>query len=1016
MRMNLSAWAIKNEPLVRYFFVILLIAGVFAFSDLGQRENPKFTFRAMIVKVVWPGASASEVERQLTDKLEKKLQELPHLKHLRSYSKAGEATIYVHLKGDTPPDIMPELWYQVRKKMADIKHTLPQGVVGPFFNDEFGDTFGSIYAFTTDGFTHAELRDYVKTVRHKLLSIKSVNKVQLIGVKPEKIYIEWDNAKLANLNLNPAVIINALSTQNSIVSSGRIDTPATRFFVRVDGDFASEESVRNTLVEYQGRSFRVGDIANVKRGYQDPVEFEMRFMGQDAIGLAISMQKGGDVIELGKQLDFAMTNIVKDLPIGIDVHQVSNQPSVVKNSIQEFVKVLIEAVVIVLLVSFFSLGFRTGLVVAISIPLVLAITFVLMKFFGIELQRISLGALIIALGLLVDDAMIAVEMMALKLEQGWTRFKAATFAFESTAFPMLTGTLVTAVGFLPIGTAKSAAGEYTFSLFAVVVIALLVSWVVAVVFTPYIGYKILPQVKPHEGEEHDVYNSRFYRKFRAAVTWCVRYRKTVIVGTVVTFFVSVMAFKFVDKQFFPDSDRAELLVDLTLEQGASVQAAKAVALRMEEKLNGNEHLENYTTYIGGGSPRFYLSLKQKLPSANYAQIVIMTKGGEHRETLRSQLQEWLVTDFSDVRGRVSRLENGPPIGYPIQFRISGKDTEKVKAIALKVAEKMRENQYASDVNLDWYEQSPIIQIAVNEEKAKALGVSVQQVKQVVQTYLTGAPITEYRDGDELVQVVARVSEADRERLDMIGSFGIQTGAQGFVPLSQLATLKMGFEHGLIWRRNNLPTITVRADAGEGKLAPDVSSMINPTLDELRAELPFGYSIEMGGSIESSKESSGPIRAIMPLVGLITLTLLMIQLGSFQRSVLVLLTAPLGIIGMTWFLLLLDRPFGFVAMLGGISLAGMIMRNSVILVDQIEQDVKDGLNLWDAIIDSTVRRFRPILLTAAAAILAMIPLTGSVFWGPMAVVIMGGLLVATVLTLFFLPALYAAWFKAADPQA
>ncbi len=1010
MQINLSAWAIKNEALVRYFFVLLLVAGVVAYGQLGQRENPSFTFRTMVVKVVWPGASAAEVERHLTDRVEKKLQELPHLMNLRSYSKAGEATVFVDLEGATPPEAMPELWYQVRKKMGDIKHTLPDGVQGPFFNDEFGDTFGSIYAFTADGFTHAELRDYVKAVRHELLSIKTVNKVQLIGVKPERIYIEWDNEKLATLNLSPALLIQALSTQNSMVPAGRVDTEEGRFFVRVSGEFTSVKSVNDTLVEYRGRSFKIGDIAKVHRSYEDPSEFEMRYMGQDAIGLAISMREGGDVIKLGEELQFAMGNVVKDLPIGIDVHQVSDQPQVVQSSIREFVKVLIEAIAIVLLVSFFSLGFRTGLVVAISIPLVLAITFIIMRMFGIELQRISLGALIIALGLLVDDAMIAVEMMVIKLEQGWSRFKAATFAYESTAFPMLTGTLITAAGFLPVGTAKSAAGEYTFTLFAVVVIALLVSWVVAVVFTPYIGYKILPKFSG-EHDESAVYNTRFYNLFRKWVGACVQYRKTVIIGTIILFIGSGFAFKFVEKQFFPDSDRPELLVDMTLHQGASVEAAKAVALKMEAKLNGNPHLENYTTYIGGGTPRFYLSLKQTLSNANFAQIVIMTKGGEDREKLRHQLQEWLAIDFPEVRGRVSRLENGPPIGYPVQFRIAGKDLEKVKAIALNVAEKMRENPYTKDVHLDWHEQSPVIQIDVNEEKAKALGVTVQQVKQAVHTYLSGAAITEFRDNDELVKVVARVSPQDREKLDSIGTFGVQTGPKGFVPLSQLATLKYSYEQGIVWRRDNMPTITVRSDVVDGKQAPDVSAMINPTLNGLREELSFGYRIEMGGSIEKSAESREPIAAIMPIVLVVTLTLLMLQLGSFQRALLVLLTAPLGIIGMTWFLLILNQPFGFVAMLGGISLAGMIMRNSVILVDQIEQDVKDGLNLWDAIVESTVRRLRPILLTAAAAILAMIPLTGSVFWGPMAVVIMGGLLVATVLTLFFLPALYAAWFKA-----
>lgn len=1012
---NLSAWAITNEPLVRYLFVLLLLLGVVAYGQLGQSENPKFTFRTMVVKVYWPGATALEVEQQVIDKLEKKLQELPHLEQLRSYSKQGEAFIYVDLAGATPPEQMPQLWYQVRKKIGDLSGQLPEGIVGPFFNDEFGDTFGSIYAFTSDGFSHAQVRDYVKAIRHELLAVPSVNKVQLVGVVPEKIYLEWDNAKLSSLNISPAAIVQALQTQNSVLPAGIFETENEQVFVRVAGEFTSVESIENTLVDYRGRSLRVGDIAKVYAGYQDPAEQTMRFDGQDAIGLAISMQDGGDVIKLGKALDAAMARITEDLPLGIDVHQVSNQPRVVEDSIKEFVKVLIEAVVIVLLVSFFSLGFRTGLVVAISIPLVLAITFLLMKFFGIELQRISLGALIIALGLLVDDAMIAVEMMVIKLEQGWSRFKAATFAFESTAFPMLTGTLITAVGFLPVGAAKSAAGEYTFSLFAVVVIALLVSWVVAVIFTPYIGYKILPKFSHGHDDETHVYQTPFYQKLRVWVGLCVQYRKTVIAATAAVFVVSVICFKFVEKQFFPDSNRAELLVDLTLHNAASVEATRTVALAFEKTLEGDEDIVNYTTYVGVGSSRFYLSLNQKLPNSNFSQIVIMTNGPQARERVRARLMAVLDEKFPQVRGRVSRLENGPPIGYPVQFRISGKDIDTVKKQALAVADVMRQNPNTKDVNLDWDEESPVIQVEVNEEKAKAMGVSVQQVKLSLHAYLTGSVISEFRDGDELVQVVARVAAQDRNRLEALGSFGIQTSAQEFVPLSQLARLHFSYEPGVIWRYNSVPTITVRADVRDGYQAPDISAAINPQLDKLRDNLPVGYSIAMGGAIEKSAESREPIRAVMPWVLVITFTLLMLQLKSFQRALLVLLTAPLGIIGMTWFLLVLDRPFGFVAMLGGISLAGMIMRNSVILVDQIEQDVRDGLCLWDAIIESTVRRFRPIILTAAAAILAMIPLTSSIFWGPLAVVIMGGLLVATVLTLFFLPALYAAWFRASEPK-
>jgi multidrug efflux pump len=1007
---NLSEWALKNQPIVRYLFVLLLILGGLAYSQLGQRENPKFTFRAMIVNVQWPGASASEMEQQVTDRVERKLQELPKLDFLKSYSKPGESTIYIHLTGDTSPDETQKLWYEVRKKINDIKPSLPKGTLGPFFNDEFGDTYGSIYAFTADGFDHNQLKNMVKDVRQDLLSIPMVAKVNLIGVQKEKIFIEWSKHKLASLKIDPNTIIVEIQKQNSIKPAGFIETNEQRMFVRVSGDFHSVSAIENTIIEVNGKSFRIKDIATVRRGYEEPAEYRMRFMQKDAIGLAISMRKGGDVIKLGEALSVAMERLQKNLPVGVEVHQVSDQPAVVKDSIEEFVKVLIEAVVIVLAVSFISLGLRTGLVVAISIPLVLAITFLMMLFFGIELQRISLGALIIALGLLVDDAMIAVEMMVIKLEQGWSRFEAATYTFKTTAFPMLTGTLVTAAAFLPVGWAQSSAGEYTFSLFAVVVIALLVSWIVAVIFTPYIGYKILPDYKKQE-EDHDVYNSRFYRSFRAGVTFCVDYKKTVVFITFCIFVLSIMGFKHVDKQFFPASNRAELLVDLTLPRGAAVQAIEAETLRLEKHLEGNQYINNFTTYIGGGTPRFYLSLSQKLKNANFAQIVIMTNNPEDREKLRLELRSYLDNEYSHLRTRISRLENGPPIGYPVQFRISGNDKERLQSYAQEMAKIMRANPNTRDVHLNWQDQSPIIQLQVDQEKARSLGVSSEHLANSLQLVLSGLTITEYREGDESIQVISRSQKEDRELLSQLKSFSIQISQGVRVPLNQIAHITVDLEPGIIWRRNNVPTVTVMADIIDSVQAPDVSTQIEKAMLDFKTNLPFPYSIETGGAKEKSGESKGPIRDVLPAVLVITLTLLMLQLKSFSRAILVLLTAPLGLIGMTLFLLILDTPFGFVAMLGGISLAGMIMRNSVILVDQIEKDVADGLSLRNAIIDSTVRRMRPILLTAAAAILAMVPLQSSIFWGPMAVVIMGGLLVATILTLFFLPALYALCFRA-----
>lgn len=1009
MNLNLSAWALQHRSLVRFFIILFGCAGIFSYLHLGQMEDPEFTIKVMIVQAFWKGASAKEVETQVTDKLEKKLQETPYLDVIRSYSKPGESTIFVQLKDSTRAKYVPDTWYQIRKKINDMRHTLPQGVEGPFFNDEFGDTFGSIYAFTADGFNYAELKDYVDNVRQELLSVPDVSKVNLIGVQEEKIYIEFSHTKLASLHLDPNLIINTLQTQNAITPSGTVEIDSDTVYLRVSGDFTSAESVSNISLEVNGRHIKLADIAHVYRGYVDPAVFKMRFKGEEAIGLSISMKKGGDVIRLGQALQATMTRLINELPIGIEIHQVSDQPRVVEESVHNFIKVLTEAIIIVLVVSFLSLGFRTGLVVALSIPLVLAITFVFMFFFDINLQRISLGALIIALGLLVDDAMISVEMMALKLEQGWDRFRAATFAYTSTAFPMLTGTLITAAGFLPVGMAKSSAGEYTFSIFAVVTIALLVSWVVAVIFIPYLGYVLLPEVKANHAE-HDVYQTRFYKILRSIINGCVQYRKTVILLTIISFITGVYCFRFVEQQFFPSSNRPELLVDLQLPEGASFYATEKQLLKLEAMLKTDEDIENYVSYTGGGSPRFYLPMDLRLQNTNYAQIVIMTKGMVARERVIAKLRNAFAEQFPEIRGRVTRLENGPPVGYPIQFRVMGDNVEKVRATALQVAEVMRKNPNVHDVHLDWNEKTKAVRLEVDQDKARSLGISSQQLASTLNTLLHGVVITEYREKDELIQIIGRAVTEERSNLANLENFNIYLNNGKFVPLSQICTINYGFEEGIIWRRNRFPTITVRADISDKVQAPDISVQIEPTLDPLRAQLPPGYRIELGGAIEESSKSQASIGAVMPFMLMVILVLLMIQLQSLQRTFLVLLTAPLGIIGLTLFLILFQRPFGFVAMLGAISLMGMIMRNSVILIDQIEQDRLAGMSAWTAIVESTVRRFRPIMLTAAAAILAMIPLSHNNFWGPMAIAIMGGLFVATIFTLFFLPALYAAWFR------
>lgn len=1010
-RFNLSAWALRHPSLIGFLIVLLLAAGTLSYIQLGRAEDPDFTFKVMIVRTNWPGATAREVEQQVTDKIEKKLQETPYLDNVRSYSKPAESTVYVMLRDDTPPKLVSDIWYQVRKKVGDMRHTLPQGVQGPFFNDEFGDTFGTIYAFTADGFTHRELKDYVEDVREELLRIRDVGKADLLGVQPERIYIEFSNRKLANLGINPQQIISVIQQQNDQTASGVIQTSSDRIATRVSGDIETARALQELSIEANGRLIRLGDIADIRRDYADPPSPRLRFNGEDSIGLAISMAKGGNMIKLGEALEATMARLKADMPIGIEVKKVADQPTVVQRSISEFMKVLLEAVVIVLAVSFLSLGLRSGVVVMLCIPLVLAITFVCMQIFGIDFHRISLGALIISLGLLVDDAIIAVEMMQVKMEQGFDRFRAASFAYTSTAFPMLTGTLITAAGFVPVGFAKSSAGEYTFSIFAVVTISLLVSWVVAVIFTPFIGYKLLPM--PKKGHEHgdEVYRRGIYRYVRPVVEWCVRRRWVVIGSTIGIFVLSVLGFGLVQQQFFPASNRPELMVDLRLPQGASIQATEAEALKLEAMLRDDPDVVNYATYVGSGSPRFYLPLDIQLPNDNFAQVVVLTGGDPERERVRDRLIKAFQEDFVLLRGRVNRLENGPPVGFPVQFRVSGPDPLQVRRIAFQVADVMRENSNTRDVNLDWDELSKVVKMDVDQAKARLLGISSQDLAFTLNSIVSGITVTQYREGRELIDVVAR-AEAD-ERLSLNGLKDINVaGADSSrpVPLGQVAEVSYGLEEGIIWRRDRQPVITVRADIVDGIQAPVVSMQIQPKLDALRKQLPPNYRIVMGGAIEESAKANASIGAVVPVMIGIMVTLLMIQLQSVSRMLLVLLTAPLGLIGVTLGLLLFNVPFGFVAMLGAIALAGMIMRNSVILVDQIEQDIGRGEQAWDAIVNATLRRFRPIILTALAAILGMIPLSTSNFWGPMAFTIIGGLLVATLLTVLFLPALYAAWFR------
>ncbi|CAM3733312.1 Multidrug resistance protein MdtB [Pseudomonas reidholzensis] len=1017
MGFNLSAWALRNRQIVLFLMILLAAVGAMSYTKLGQSEDPPFTFKAMVIQTVWPGATAEEVARQVTERIEKKLMETGEYEKIVSFSRPGESQVTFVARDSLHSKDIPELWYQIRKKVADIRHTLPPEIQGPFFNDEFGTTFGNIYALTGEGFDYAVLKDYADRIQIQLQRVKDVGKVELIGLQDEKIWIELSNLKLATLGVPLAAVKQALQEQNAVSTAGFFETPSERLQLRVSGRFDSVEQIRQFPIRVGERTLRIGDVAEVHRGFNDPPEPRMRFMGEDAIGLAVAMKDGGDILVLGKALESAFERLAHNLPAGMELRKVSDQPAAVKAGVGEFVQVLIEALVIVLLVSFFSLGLRTGLVVALAIPLVLAMTFAAMHYFGIGLHKISLGALVLALGLLVDDAIIAVEMMAIKMEQGFDRFKAASYAWTSTAFPMLTGTLITAAGFLPIATAASSTGEYTRSIFQVVTIALLTSWVAAVLFVPYLGERLLPDLaKRHaarhgsDGQAPDPYATPFYQRVRRLVEWCVQRRKTVIVLTLAAFVGSLLLFRFVPQQFFPASGRPELMIDLKLAEGASLSNAAEQVKRLEGLLKQQDGIDNYVAYIGTGSPRFYLPLDQQLPAPSFAQFVVLAKSLEQREALRSWLIGTLDEQFPQLRSRVTRLENGPPVGYPVQFRVTGEHIEQVRALARRVADKVRDNPHVVNVHLDWEEPSKAVFLEIDQDRARALGVSTAHLSSFLQSSLTGSRVSQYREDNELIEILLRGTVEERSDLANIGSLAVPTENGQSVALAQVATLEYGFEEGVIWHRNRLPTVTVRADIYDKEQPATLVQQILPNLQEVRASLPDGYQLEIGGTVEDAERGQKSVNAGMPLFVVVVLSLLMIQLRSFSRTVMVFLTAPLGLIGVTLFLLVFRQPFGFVAMLGTIALAGMIMRNSVILIDQIEQDIASGMARWQAIIEATVRRFRPIVLTALAAVLAMIPLSRSVFYGPMAVAIMGGLIVATVLTLLFLPALYAAWFK------
>ena len=1004
---NLSAVALRFPQLTLFILLLVAAAGAWSYLHIGQREDPDFTFRAMVVRTIWPGATTSQVDEVVTNRIEKTLQEVPYFKHTTSYSRPGESLIILELQDSSPPEEVAQVWYQVRKKVGDIRRLLPEEVVGPFFNDEFGDVFGTIYAITGDGFDLEELRRTAESVRQELLRVPDVQKVELFGVQDQRIYIEISSRQLANLGVSAQAIAQQLQAQNVVAPGGVLSGETHSVPLRVTGQFDSVEEIESLTLDAGGRLIRLGDIAKVTRGYIDPPVSTMRFDGRQAIGLGVSMVGDGDVIRLGENLAAAMARIEADLPLGISFTKVSDQPRIVHAAVGLFMKVLAEALGIVLLVSFLSLGLRAGSVVALSIPLVLAGTFVLMSYFGIDLHRISTGALIIALGLLVDDAMIAIEMMARKMDEGLDRFRAATFAYRTTAFPMLTGTLVTAAGFLPIATAKSATGEYTFGIFAVVTLALLVSWLVAVGATPFIGYYVL---KAGKGEPHEVFDTSFYRRLRRAIEACMRHRWLTLGVTVLAFAGGAVGMGYTEKQFFPDSDRAEILVELWLPEGSSYAATEAQAKRLESWLARDEDVKTYVGYVGNGSPRYFLALNQELFRPNYAQYVILTEDVHARDRAIERLREHLDRDFPGVRARAFRPPLGPPVSYPVQFRVLGDDIAVLKGIAANVVRTIADHPAVIDPHESWGLQAPALRVTVDQARARRLGLSSGQIAQALGTVVSGATIGRYREDDQLIDVVLRAPADERNSVEALAGLQVPTARGTTVALSQVATIETVMEEPIIWRRSRTPVITVRADLVDPELGPHVSAQLDPALDRLRAELPPGYRIEVAGPAEDNALAEASIAAGMPMMVGIVVLLLMLQLRRFSLAAMVLLTAPLGIIGVAMALLVFDKPFGFVAMLGTIALGGMIMRNTVILVDQIRQDIDQGIAPWVAVRESAVRRFRPIALTAAAAVLAMIPLSRDVLWGPMAFSIMGGLIVATVLTVLFVPALYVAWYR------
>lgn len=1008
---NLSEWAVTHRTIVIFLMIASLLAGVFSFLKLGRLEDPNFNVPAMTAVVIWPGASAEELQNQVLNRMEQAVQELPHLNYVQSFSRQGFGGMTLSINGRQSSAELKELWYQARKKISDRRGEFPAGVQGPFYNDEYTDVYTSLYALRGDDISQAELQEFAEHVKRRLQTVPNTNKVNILGEQAEKVYVELSTRRLAALGLSPQAVFAAIAEQNQVRPAGAVDTYNDRVFARIDGSLQSAADVAEVSIEAGGNLLRLGDIATVTSGYEDPAQFLIRHNGHSVLVIGVTMVPDGNILTLGRDLEKELTAIRAELPVGVDIEQYADQSKVAEQSVWEFEKVFLEALIIVLAVSFLFLGWRTGIVVAASVPLVLGIVAVLMYAFGWHLDRITLGALIIALGLLVDDAIIAVEMMVVKMEQGWDRVRAATFAYTSTAFPMLTGTLVTIAGFMPVGFAESTSGEYAGGIFWIVGMALVVSWFVAVIFTPYLGVVMLPN-NLAEKAHNDPYNKPVYHRLRRWVDFCVDHRKSVLLATGGLFIAAILGMKLVQQQFFPTASRPELLVELRLKEGSSIKATEREVKRLENLLLKDEDIDYFTAYVGQGSPRFYISLAPELPNPAYAQFVIQTGGLAQREAVRTRLMTLFDEDqvFPQLRGRVLRLEFGPPVGFPVQFRVIGPDPMEVRRIAYEVRDTVRASALVRDTQLDWNDQVRVMKVRIDQNKARLLGVSSVDIANLLQTALSGAPVSQIRRGEELIDIVVRGTPEERARVENIGDLSVFSRTGGVVPLSQVASIEPVFEEPVLWRRNRHLQLTVKSDLADGVQGPYATQQIWPSLQPIIDALPPGYELQQGGAIEESLKANKAIGAVFPVMLIVMLMVLMFQLQSFSRMFMVFLTAPLGLIGVVPALLLFNVPFGFVALLGVIALAGMIMRNSVILVDQIEQDIAAGHEPWQAIVDATVRRSRPVVLTAAAAVLAMVPLSTSVFWGPMAISIMGGLVFATGLTLLFVPALYAAWFK------